>query len=304
MTKGEQLLNNSLVNKGTAFSIDERKKLGLLGLLPEKVETEDEQLKRVNFQVKSRATDLDRYIYLSSLRDTDEVLYFKTLMSEPAYFMPLVYTPTVGEACQKFDQIIRRPRGMYLPITRQDELDEMLSNWYEPDVRFIVVTDGERILGLGDQGIGGMGIPIGKLSLYTACAGVPPTVTLPITLDVGTNNQERLDDPMYLGLKQKRVTGQAYDDFIEAFIQSVQRVYPKACIQFEDFAFAHAAPILAKYRDKVCCFNDDIQGTAAVALAGIQTALRISKQPLTEQRILFLVQELRQSVLQTYLLKH
>jgi malate dehydrogenase (oxaloacetate-decarboxylating)(NADP+) len=287
MTKGEQLLNNSLVNKGTAFSIDERKKLGLLGLLPEKVETEDEQLKRVNFQVKSRATDLDRYIYLSSLRDTDEVLYFKTLMSEPAYFMPLVYTPTVGEACQKFDQIIRRPRGMYLPITRQDELDEMLSNWYEPDVRFIVVTDGERILGLGDQGIGGMGIPIGKLSLYTACAGVPPTVTLPITLDVGTNNQERLDDPMYLGLKQKRVTGQAYDDFIEAFIQSVQRVYPKACIQFEDFAFAHAAPILAKYRDKVCCFNDDIQGTAAVALAGIQTALRISKQPLTEQRILF-----------------
>lgn len=287
MTLGEQLLNNAILNRGTAFSIDERKKLGLLGLLPEKVETEDEQLQRVIFQVKSRANDLDRYIYLSSLHDTDEVLYFKTLMSDPAYFMPLVYTPTVGEACQKFDQIMRRPRGLYLPITRQNELDEILSNWSEKDVRFIVVTDGERILGLGDQGIGGMGIPIGKLSLYTACAGVPPEVTLPITLDVGTNNQDRLNDPMYLGLKQARVTGQAYDDFIDAFIQAVQRVFPKACIQFEDFAFAHAAPILAKYREKVCCFNDDIQGTAAVALAGIQTALRITQQPLTAQRILF-----------------
>lgn len=284
---GEQLLNNAILNQGTAFSIEDRKRLGLLGLLPEKVETEDEQLQRVVFQVKSRATDLDRYIYLSSLHDTDEVLYFKALMSDPAYFMPLVYTPTVGEACQKFDQIMRRSRGLYLPITRQNELDEILRNWYEPDVRFIVVTDGERILGLGDQGIGGMGIPIGKLSLYTACAGVPPQVTLPITLDVGTNNQDRLNDPMYLGLKQARVTGSAYDEFIDAFIQSVQRVFPKACIQFEDFAFAHAAPILEKYRDKVCCFNDDIQGTASVALAGVQTALRITKQPLKEQRILF-----------------
>ncbi|WOE31435.1 MULTISPECIES: NAD-dependent malic enzyme [unclassified Acinetobacter] len=284
---GEELLNNAILNRGTAFSIEQRKRFGLLGLLPEKVETEEEQLERVMFQVKSRATDLDRYIYLAALHDTDEVLYFKALMSDPAYFMPLVYTPTVGEACQNYDKIMRRPRGLYLPITRQNELDELLGNWYEPDVRFIVVTDGERILGLGDQGIGGMGIPIGKLSLYTACAGVPPHVTLPITLDVGTNNQGRLNGTTYLGLKQPRVTGPEYDDFIEAFIQSVQRVFPKACIQFEDFAFAHAAPILAKYRDKVCCFNDDIQGTAAVALAGIQTALRITQQPLTEQRILF-----------------
>lgn len=284
---GEELLSNAILNRGTAFSIEQRKNLGLLGLLPEKVETEEEQLERVMFQVKSRATDLDRYIYLASLHDTDEVLYFKTLMSDPAYFMPLVYTPTVGAACQNYDKIMRRPRGLYLPITRQNELDELLRNWYEPDVRFIVVTDGERILGLGDQGIGGMGIPIGKLSLYTACAGVPPHVTLPITLDVGTNNQECLNGRTYLGLKQPRVTGQAYDDFIDAFVQAVQRVFPKACIQFEDFAFAHAAPILAKYRDKVCCFNDDIQGTAAVALAGIQTALRITQQPLTEQRILF-----------------
>jgi len=284
---GETVLNNSLLNQGTAFSIEERKRLGLLGLLPEKVETEDEQLQRVLFQVKSRANDLDRYIYLSALLDTDEVLYFKTLMSDPAYFMPLVYTPTVGEACQKFDEIMRRPRGLYLPITRQAELDEILKNWYEPDVRFIVVTDGQRILGLGDQGIGGMGIPIGKLSLYTACAGVPPQVTLPITLDVGTDNADRLNDPMYLGLKQPRVTGEKYDEFIDAFIQSVQRVFPKACIQFEDFAFAHAAPILEKYREKVCCFNDDIQGTAAVALAGIQTALRITQAKLSAQRILF-----------------
>lgn len=177
--------------------------------------------------------------------------------------------------------------GCQLPITRQDQLEEMLANWFEDDVRFIVVTDGERILGLGDQGIGGMGIPIGKLSLYTACAGVPPQVTLPITLDVGTNNQDRLNDPLYLGLKQIRVTGQAYDDFIAAFVSAVQKIFPLACIQFEDFAFAHAAPILAKYRDEVCCFNDDIQGTAAVALAGITTALRITKQQLTEQRFLF-----------------
>ena len=285
--RGEALLNNSELNRATAFSIADRQKYGLLGLLPEKVETETERLQRVLSQVESKESDLARYEYLSALHDNDETLYFKTLMSDPARFMPLVYTPTVGEACQKFDHIFSRPRGLYLPITRQDQLEEMLRNWFEEDIRVIVVTDGERILGLGDQGIGGMGIPIGKLSLYTACAGVPPKVTLPITLDVGTNNQERLNDPLYLGLKQPRVTGQAYDDFIAAFVAAVQKVFPLACIQFEDFAFAHAAPILAKYRDEVCCFNDDIQGTAAVALAGITTALRITKEKLTDQRFLF-----------------
>lgn len=284
---GQNILNNSAYNQSTAFSIEERKQFGLLGLLPEKVETEDEQLARALFQVKNKANNLEKYIYLTALQDTDEVLYYRVLMSDPTYFMPLVYTPTVGEACQKFDQIMRRPRGLYLPIHRQNELEEMLGNWSQKDVRFIVVTDGERILGLGDQGIGGMGIPIGKLALYTACAGIPPELTLPITLDVGTNNQERLDDPMYLGLKQKRVSGQAYDDFIDAFIHTVQKVFPKACIQFEDFAFAHAAPILEKYRNQVCCFNDDIQGTAAVALAGIQTALRIKGGQLSEQKFLF-----------------
>lgn len=283
----QNLLGDASLNRATAFSIEERKQYGLLGLLPEKVETEDERLARVLRQLEEQDNDLACYEYLSSLHDMDETLYFKTLMSDPARFIPLVYTPTVGEACQKFDHIFRRPRGLYLPINRQEALDEMLGNWVEHDVRFIVVTDGERILGLGDQGIGGMGIPIGKLSLYTACAGVPPKYTLPITLDVGTNNQALLDDPLYLGLKHPRITGQAYDDFIEAFVQAVQRKFPKACIQFEDFAFPHAAPILARYRDKVCCFNDDIQGTAAVALAGISTALRITGKTLKEQRVLF-----------------
>lgn len=285
--RGEALLNDTGLNRATSFTIEDRRKYGLLGLLPEKVETETERLQRVLEQIESKNSDLERYEYLSALQDNDETLYFKTLMSDPARFMPLVYTPTVGEACQKFDHIFSRPRGLYLPITRQDQLEEMLGNWFEEDVRVIVVTDGERILGLGDQGIGGMGIPIGKLSLYTACAGVPPQVTLPITLDVGTNNQDLINDPLYLGLKQPRITGQAYDDFVAAFVYAVQKVFPLACIQFEDFAFAHAAPILAKYQDQICCFNDDIQGTAAVALAGISTALRITKEKLTDQRFLF-----------------
>lgn len=284
---GRLLLQNSSLNRVTAFSIEERQRYGLLGLLPERVETEDERLARVLAQINELNSDLECYEYLAGLHDLDETLYFRTVMSDPARFIPVVYTPTVGEACQKFDHIFRRPRGLYLPINRQDQLEDMLRNWVHDDVRFIVVTDGERILGLGDQGIGGMGIPIGKLSLYTACAGVPPQVTLPITLDVGTNNQQLLDDPFYLGLRQPRATGKAYDDFIEAFVQAVQRVFPKACIQFEDFAFPHAAPILARYRDEVCCFNDDIQGTAAVALAGLLSALRITGKKLEEQRVLF-----------------
>ncbi|MGI4955782.1 MAG: oxaloacetate-decarboxylating malate dehydrogenase, partial [Janthinobacterium lividum] len=277
------LLHDPRLNRSTAFTTNERERWNLVGLVPEGVETEDTQLQRVLQQIDAKTNDLERYIFLSSLHDTDETLYFRTLMSDPARFMPLVYTPTVGEACQKFDRILRRPRGLYLSISRKDQLEAILRNWPEPDVRFIVVTDGERILGLGDLGVGGMGIPIGKLSLYTACAGVPPQLTLPITLDVGTNNEELIADPLYLGLRQPRVTGPEYDDFIAAFVAAVGNVFPRACVQFEDFAFGHAAPILSRYRDRICCFNDDIQGTASVALGGLIAALKIVGGSLGDQ---------------------
>lgn len=286
--RGARLLRDPHYNKSTAFTEQERERLGLIGLLPEHVESEDLQVQRVLRQIDHKTNDLERYIYLSSLHDRNEVLYYKVLMSDPARFMPLVYTPTVGEACQKFADIMRRPRGLYLGINRRGRLKEILRNWPERDVRFIVVTDGERILGLGDLGANGMGIPIGKLSLYTACAGVPPQLTLPITIDVGTNNESLLADPLYLGLRQPRVTGADYDSFLDEFVEAVQEVFPRACIQFEDFAFAHAAPLLARYRDRICCFNDDIQGTAAVALAGILAALRITGGRLADQRFLFL----------------
>jgi malate dehydrogenase (oxaloacetate-decarboxylating)(NADP+) len=248
---GVALLHDPRLNRMTGFTQAERERLGLLGLLPEAVETADLQLQRVERQIDDKSTDLERYIFLSSLHDTDETLYYRTLMSDPARFMPLVYTPTVGEACQKFDHIFRRPRGLYLAINRKDQLQDILRNFPEQDVRFIVVTDGERILGLGDLGVGGMGIPIGKLSLYTACAGVPPRLTLPITLDVGTNNEELIADPLYLGLRQPRAIGQEYDEFIEAFVTAVSTVFPRACIQFEDFAFGHAAPILARIQIRI-----------------------------------------------------
>jgi malate dehydrogenase (oxaloacetate-decarboxylating)(NADP+) len=222
------------------------------------------------------------------LQVRNETVFYALVMSDPATFMPIVYTPTVGEACQKFDHIYRAARGFYLPITARGRVADILGNWPQSDVRFIVVTDGERILGLGDLGIGGMGIPLGKLSLYTACAGVPPQYCLPITLDVGTNNQALLDDPLYLGLRHNRVRGQDYDDFIDEFVQAVQVRFPKCCIQWEDFANLNAVPILARYRDKICTYNDDIQGTAAVALAGIYAALHISGGKLVDQRFLFL----------------
>jgi malate dehydrogenase (oxaloacetate-decarboxylating)(NADP+) len=285
---GYRLLRNPRLNKGTAFTEAERRALGLEGLLPPAVTNMALQVARRHAEIAALDDDLQKYLVLSDLQARNETLYYAVLMSDPATYMPLVYTPTVGEACQKFGHIFREPRGMYLPISARGRLKELLSNWPEKDVRFIVVTDGERILGLGDLGAGGMGIPIGKLALYTACAGVPPQCCLPIVLDVGTNNLILLEDPLYLGLRQHRVRGEDYLAFVDEFVDAVRQRYPKCCIQWEDFANLNAVPILARYRDKICTFNDDIQGTAGVALAGIFAALRLTGQKLAEQRFLFL----------------
>jgi malate dehydrogenase (oxaloacetate-decarboxylating)(NADP+) len=285
---GYALLHNPRLNKGTAFTEAERCAWGLEGLLPPAVTTMPLQIARRHAEIAALENDLQKYLVLSDLQVRNETLYYAILMSDPATYMPIVYTPTVGEACQKFGHIFRAPRGIYLPISARGRLKQLLSNWPEKDVRFIVVTDGERILGLGDLGAGGMGIPIGKLSLYTACAGVPPQYCLPIVLDVGTNNQVLLDDPLYLGLRQPRVRGADYLAFVDEFVAAVQQLYPKCCIQWEDFANFNAVPILARYRDNICTFNDDIQGTAGVALAGIYGALRLTGGKLSEQRFLFL----------------
>lgn len=276
------------LNKGSGFTVEERKAYGLEGLLPPGVSTLEMQVARTHASLANLDQDLQKYLLLSDLQSRNETLFYAVLMSDPAGFMPIVYTPTVGEASQKFDHIFRAARGMYLPITSRGRLHELLGNWPEKDVRFIVVTDGERILGLGDLGVGGMGIPIGKLALYTACAGVPPRYCLPITLDVGTNNTGLLEDPLYLGLRQNRVRGAEYMAFIDEFVAAAQARFPKCCIQWEDFANINAVPILERYRDRICTYNDDIQGTAAVALAGMLGALRISGQKLSDQRFLFL----------------
>jgi malate dehydrogenase (oxaloacetate-decarboxylating)(NADP+) len=285
---GADLLHNPHLNRGSAFPLADRRALRIEGLLPPVADALETQIARVHTQLALLDNDLQKYLFLTDLQSRNEVLFFAVLMSDPASFMPLVYTPTVGEACQKFNHIFRAARGIHLPISAKGRLRELLANWPLPDVRFIVATDGERILGLGDLGVGGMGIPVGKLALYTACAGVPPQLTLPIMLDVGTNNQALLEDPLYLGLRQNRVRGAEYDAFIDEFVQTVQELFPKSCLQWEDFANINAVPILARYRDKICTYNDDIQGTAAVALAGILAALRITGQKLTEQRFLFL----------------
>jgi malate dehydrogenase (oxaloacetate-decarboxylating)(NADP+) len=285
---GYELLHNPRLNRGTAFTEAERRAHRLEGLLPPRVSPLELQVARTHEELGNLDNDLQKYVLLSDLQARNETLFYAVLMSDPATFMPLVYTPTVGEACQKFDHIFRATRGVYLPITARGRLKSLLANWPQRDVRFIVVTDGERILGLGDQGVGGMGIPIGKLALYTACAGVPPQYSLPVMLDVGTNNHQLLEDPLYLGLEQTRVRGEEYHAFIDEFVEAVQALYPKCCIQWEDFANINAVPILERYRDKICTYNDDIQGTAAVALAGIFAALRISGQKLTDQRFLFL----------------
>ena len=285
---GYDRLRDPRLNKGSAFTEAERRTYGLEGLLPPVALTLDLQVARIHAELAAVDSDLQKYLLLSDLQSRNETLFYAVLMSDVATFLPIVYTPTVGEASQKFNAIFRTPRGIYLPISARGRLNELLGHWPEKDIRFIVVTDGERILGLGDLGVGGMGIPMGKLALYTACAGVPPRHCLPVFLDVGTNNPELREDPLYLGLRQPRVRGEAYAAFVDEFVEAVQQLYPRACIQWEDFANINAVPILQRYRDAICTFNDDIQGTAAVALAGIYGALRISGQRLGDQRFLFL----------------
>ena len=282
-----ELLHDPRYNKGTAFTDKERDVLRLRGLLPPRVHTQDEQVRRVMENYRKKPTDIERYIYLTALQGRNENLFYRVVMDHIEQMMPIIYTPTVGQACQEYGHIFRKPRGLFVTYQDRGRIEEILWNWPEDDVRIIVVTDGERILGLGDLGADGMGIPVGKLSLYTACAGVHPRQCLPITLDVGTNNAELLSDPLYVGLQHRRITGQEYDDFIEEFVLAVREVYPHAVIQFEDFANHNAFRLLKRYRDRVPCFNDDIQGTAAVTLAGLFSALRITGRPLTEQTILF-----------------
>ncbi len=281
-------LNDSRLNLACAFTEEQREQLGLVGLLPDGYESLEVQLDRARRQFDAQGSDLAKYQYLSALQDRQERLFYALLRSDFDRYMPIVYTPTVGEACQKFGHILRRPKGMYLSVKRRGNLAKVLRNWPIRDVRFIVVTDGERILGLGDQGVCGMGIPVGKLALYTACAGVPPEVALPIVLDVGTNNESFLADPLYPGLKMQRISGDEYLAFVDEFVDAVQEVFPNCCIQFEDFTNKHATPLLRRYREKVCCFNDDIQGTASVAVAGLFGACRIVGTPMREQRLLFM----------------
>jgi malate dehydrogenase (oxaloacetate-decarboxylating)(NADP+) len=287
-SRGMAILRDPRLNKSTAFTETEREALGLLGLLPEGIDTEETQIQRVHAQLSQKPNDLEKYIYLSQLQDADETLFYRVLMSEPAQFLPLVYTPTVGEACLRFGHIIRRAKGLYVSIKRKGRVREILRNWPNRDVRFIVVTSGERILGLGDLGANGMGIPIGKLALYTACAGVPPQFALPVMMDCGTNNESLLRDPLYLGLRQTRPAKAELDEFVDEFVAAVQEEFPNCCIQFEDWAGVDAVRLLARYRDKVCCFNDDMQGTAAVALAGLLGAMRIVGGKLSQQKFLFL----------------
>ena len=285
---GMELLLEPELTKSTAFVNAEREALKLTGLLPDAVETEDMQLKRVLQQLGHKTSDIDRYVYLVGLLDHNETLFYRTLMSDPARFLPIVYDPTVGEACLKFGHIFRRPRGMYISIKHKGRVKEILRNWPEKDVRFICATSGERILGLGDLGANGMGIPIGKLQLYTACAGVPPQVLLPMVLDFGTNNESLLNDPLYLGIRETRPSVAERDAFVDEFVQAVQEVFPRCCIHFEDWAGVDAVRLLARYRDKVCCYNDDIQGTAGAGLVGIFSALRVTGAKLKDQRVLFL----------------
>src|SRR5262250_2979102 len=288
LPSGMDLLERPELNKGTAFTKDERKKFGLDGLLPPQIESLDEQVMRAYEAYKRKDDGLERHIYLRALQDTNEVLFYRLLLDHIEEMTPMVYTPVVAMACQQFSHIYRRPRGLFISYPLRDSIPLLLHNRPNADVDVIVVTDGERILGIGDQGAGGLSIPIGKLSLYTLIGGIRPERTLPIVLDVGTNNPERLKDPEYLGWRHERVTGQAYFDFVDQFVQAVKQELPTTCLQWEDFATPHARPILERYRDQLLTFNDDIQGTAAVALGAILGAVKVSGTPLREQQIVML----------------
>ena len=286
--RGIAVLQDPKLNKSTAFTEQEKQALGLVGLVPDVTESEDLQLQRVNLQLAQKPTDLERYIYLMNLLDHDETLFYRTLMSDPARFLPIVYDPTIGEACLKFGHIYRQARGMYLSIARRGKVKDILKNWPEKDVRFICVTDAGRILGLGDLGANGMGIPIGKLQLYTACAGVPPQYLLPMYIDAGTNNEEYLHDPLYLGMRKARPSTEELYSFVDEFVQAVQEVFPKCCIHFEDWTGVDAVHLLQRYRDKYCVYNDDVQGTAGIVLAGMINAAKIKGKKLSDEKYLFL----------------
>jgi malate dehydrogenase (oxaloacetate-decarboxylating)(NADP+) len=286
--RGIELLLDPSLNKSTAFTEAEKQTLGLVGLVPDVTETEELQLSRVMMQLGQKNTDLERYIYLINLLDHDETLFYRTVMSDPARFLPIVYDPTIGEACLKFGHIYRQARGMYLSMARRGKVKQILKNWPQKDVRFICVTDGGRILGLGDLGANGAGIPIGKLQLYTACAGVPPQCLLPMYLDAGTNNEQYLHDPLYLGMRKTRPSTEDLFSFVDEFVEAVQEVFPKCCIHFEDWTGADAVHLLQRYRDKYCVYNDDVQGTAGIVLTGMINAAKLKGTELKDEKYLFL----------------
>lgn len=285
---GFALLNDPALNKGTAFTENERNELGLRGLIPPHVHTQDGQVGRVAENLSAKPTDLEKYIYLVGLQARNERLFYRYVIENIEEVMPIIYTPTVGKACQQYGHIFRRPRGVFLSAHDRGFVEKCLRNWPFDDVRIIVVTDGERILGLGDLGADGMGIPVGKLALYTACAGVHPSICLPVTLDVGTDNVSRMNDPLYIGLKQPRLRGEVFDAFVDEFMTAAQKIWPKVLIQLEDFANTNAFRLLHHYKDRSCTFDDDIQGTGAVALAGLYSSTRITRGSLKEMKVLFL----------------
>ena len=285
---GPVLLEFPLLNKGSAFSLEERRNFNLLGLLPEVVETIEEQAERAWLQYQGFKTDIDKHIYLRNIQDTNETLFYRLVENHLDEMMPVIYTPTVGSACERFSEIYRRARGVFISYENRHMMDDILQNVSAHNIKVIVVTDGERILGLGDQGIGGMGIPIGKLSLYTACGGISPAYTLPVVLDVGTNNQQLLNDPLYMGWRHPRISGDEYYEFVDEFIQAVKQRWPDVLLQFEDFAQKNAMPLLNRYRNEICSFNDDIQGTAAVTVGTLIAASRAAGSQLSNQKIVFL----------------
>jgi malate dehydrogenase (oxaloacetate-decarboxylating)(NADP+) len=285
--RGLDLVHDPSSNKGTAFTDAERDSLGLRGLLPPRVFTLQEQVTRVMENLRRKPDDLEKYIFMSSLQTRNQTLFYRVLLDHLAELMPIVYTPTVGQACQQYGEIFRKPRGLHLTTGDSGRVKQVLQNWPQSDIRVVVVTDGERILGLGDLGANGMGIPVGKLALYTACAGIHPAWCLPVTLDVGTDNERLREDPLYIGLQQPRERGPAYDALVEEFVEAVRELYPNAVLQLEDFGNANAFRLLERYRDRACVFDDDIQGTAAVTLSGIHSALRLTRGKLTDQRLLF-----------------